>query len=178
MHETAGLTKQQIGEIVAKTNHYVKLAAAVYAVKLDLPDIRFDIKGAVWGYYVRHGQQRWIRYNPSLFCKYYASGLNETVPHEVAHYAVDSLFPKRRCKPHGVEWKAVMHEFGIASPRATASYDTSGLDVRRQHRYDYSCGCRQHQLTSTRHNRILRGQHYLCRGCGEVLNAVSKGILK
>lgn len=174
MDEKACLTHQQAQGIIEKTQHYVSLAANIYEVKLEAPEIRFDIKGAAWGCFVRHGKRRWIRYNPSLFCRYYTEGLNETVPHEVAHYAVDVLFPKNRCKPHGAEWKAVMRRFGIENPRATGDYDISGLDVRRQHRYDYSCRCRQHQLTSTRHYRILRGKQYLCRGCGEVLKELTK----
>ncbi len=169
MDETADLSKQQTREIIEKTKHYVSLVADLYAVKLETPEIKFDIRGIAWGYFVRHGKRRWIRYNPGLFCRHYTEGLNETVPHEVAHYAVDVLFDGRRYKPHGSEWKAVMHGFGIDNPKATGNYDISGLAVRRQHRYAYRCGCRQHQLTSTRHYRILRGQRYFCRGCGEVL---------
>ena len=140
--------------------------------ELIVPEVRFDIDGAAWGYYMRRGKKRWIRYNPLLFSRYYEEGLNETVPHEVAHYVVDCIDDSvagKRSMPHGAEWKSVMKFLGVSNPRATATYDTSGLNIRRQNRYVYRCGCRNHELTTTRHKRVLRGQHYLCRVCGDEL---------
>ena len=36
----------------------------------------------------------------------------------------------RRVKPHGVEWKSVMVDLG-AEPKATGSYDLTGIPVRQ-----------------------------------------------
>ncbi len=59
-----------------------------------------------------------------------------------------------------------MQVFGVAANR-TANYDLSGLPVRHYQKFVYHCGCQNYELTSRRHNKILRGSgHYLCRNCG------------
>ena len=167
---TDPLTKAQRAAIVAATNQHIDHARQRY--RLDLPelDIRFDVFGASWGYYVRKGHQRWLRFNPLLFALHFDEGLRDTVPHEVAHYVVDCRFPRRRCKPHGAEWREVMAAFGIDNPRATHNTSLDGLRVRRQRRHIYHCGCGEVALSTTRHNRIQRdGTRYFCRRCHQPL---------
>ena len=131
--------------------------------------VTFDLTGRAAGMYrVRRGE-RVIRYNPYVFAKYFDSNLAVTVPHEVAHYMTDCLYGLGNIRPHGEEWKAVMLSLG-ADPRVTACYDLSGVPVRRQRRFSYRCGCRTHQLSACRHNKIQRGQSsYLCRRCGSAI---------
>jgi SprT protein len=90
----------------------------------------------------------------------------ETVPHEVAHVVTHVCHG--RVAPHGSEWQGVMRWFGFSSPRRCHSFhsDTAG---RTQRRWTYRCDCRQHQLSTTRHNRAQRGIDYLCRVCGSTL---------
>jgi len=71
-----------------------------------------------------------------------------------------------------MEWRRVMKAFGV-SPRATGRYELSGVPVRRQQRHSYRCDCRQHELTSTRHNRHQQGRKYICRSCGAPLILVA-----
>ena len=61
-----------------------------------------------------------------------------------------------------------MQLFGADSSRCH-DYDTSHAGTRHLTRYAYRCGCREHALTSIRHNRILAGQVYYCRACGKAL---------
>ncbi len=142
-------------------------------LKTDLPYIKvtFDVSGHTWGYYSRRGTEKRIRYNPAMFAKHMDEGLNDTVPHEVAHYIVDMIWDgKGRPKPHGGLWHDIMGLFGIEEPQITHNTDVSGIPARRQRTHRYLCSCREHQLSTTRHNRVQRNKmNYRCRDCGEVL---------
>ena len=108
---------------------------------------------------------RVIRYNPWVFARDLDHHLGVTVPHEAAHYIVDLLHGLRRTRPHGREWKAIMHLLG-APARARGDYDLQGVPLRRQRRYEYRCGCRRHQLSGMRHRRAqARERRYLCLHC-------------
>lgn len=116
-------------------------------------------------YRVRNGE-RVIRYNPFIFAKYFNDNLAQTVPHEVAHYIADMVYGFRNIRPHGQEWKEIMRFFG-ADTRATSQYDLDGVPMRKFRQFHYQCRCRQHTLTSRRHNRIERNQAlYFCNRCG------------
>jgi len=165
------LSTQQQNQVIVKTDACIVQAAEYYGLRLKPIHVLFDISGSAWGYYVRNNKQQFIRYNPWLFAQYFTEGLNDTVPHEVAHYIVDVRY-RRRCKPHGPEWREVMQFFGIDKPRATARYSLDGIPVRRQRRHIYHCGCQTHEISSTRHYRIQRGIKYACRLCGGYLGPV------
>jgi SprT protein len=134
--------------------------------------VLFDLKGSSAGMFKVHGRRRWIRYNPWIFAKHFEENLADTVPHEVAHYVVHEVFGGRRVKPHGREWRLLMKAFG-ANPRATFDLDLEGVPQRRQRTHPYRCECRGHQVSTTRHNRVMRGTgRYLCRHCdGELVYA-------
>ena len=151
------------------TQDCVTRACALFGREFVTPPVLFDLSGRAAGQYrVRRGEAA-IRYNPWIFARYYDDNLASTVPHEVAHFVVDQVWGLRRVRAHGPEWRSVMQALG-AEPRATARYDLSGLPVRRQRRFAYRCACRNHELTSCRHNRILRGEaRYHCRRCGQSL---------
>jgi len=71
-------------------------------------------------------------------------------------------------RPHGHEWQPIMRQRG-AEPTRCHDYDVSGLDARRLKYFDYHCSCMRHQLSSIRHNKVAKGQRYLCKRCGEPL---------
>ena len=128
-------------------------------------EIRFDLRGRSSGMYVVKHRQRYLRFNLFIFSKYFEDSLDNTVPHEVAHYISDVLFGIKNIRPHGKEWKAIMQQLGV-EPRVTGNYDLAGIPVKRQRRFDYACDCATHQLTTVRHNKILRGKtQYFCRKC-------------
>ncbi|MGV6859048.1 MAG: SprT family zinc-dependent metalloprotease [bacterium] len=165
------LTPEQTSQIVRATRERIDQANA--ALRLDLPylEISFDVTGHTWGYYVRRHQHRKIRFNPTMFSQHMDEGLSDTVPHEVAHYVVDTISQGfKRPKPHGSEWRSVMRLFGITNPRATHKTDVTGIPSRRQRTHRYSCGCQEHSLSTTRHNRVQQKKMlYSCRRCGEPL---------
>jgi SprT protein len=156
------------------THEYIARAGRIYEREIPPITVTFDLKGRAAGMYRVHNQSRLIRYNPYIFAKYFDDNLATTVPHEVAHYVVDVIYRAGRVRPHGVEWQRVMQSLG-AEPRVTGDYDLSGVPVRRQKRYSYRCGCMTHQISSARHNRMLRNKaRYYCRRCRSALAPVQE----
>jgi len=153
-------------QVIKETNHFIKSAEDYFSRSFPIIPVLFDLSGKSAGMYRVKAGQRVIRYNPYVFSKYFDDNFSETIPHEVAHYITDVLFGLKRIRPHGNEWKSVMQVFGVAANR-TANYDLSGLPVRNYKKFIYHCGCQNYELTSRRHNKILRGSgQYLCRDCG------------
>ena len=155
--------------VVAATDDYIRRAAELFGQDFAAIPVHFDLKGRSAGMFkVSHGNCQ-IRYNPWIFDRYYEENLASTVPHEVAHYIVHELYGFRAVRPHGREWKALMHQFG-ADASVTCDFDLTGVPQRRERRYSYRCDCRTHQLSARRHNAIQRGQSdYQCRYCFAVL---------
>jgi SprT protein len=166
-------------QVIEKTLFYIKYATDRLGLKNREVEINFTLKGRTAGMYrvkqisgshffVRQ-YKREIRYNPFIFSRYFADNFSNTIPHEVAHYVCDMIYGLKSIKPHGQEWKDIMRFFG-ADPTVTANYELSGIPVKRQRRHTYQCACREHQLSSTRHNRIRKKQQqYLCNYCKQVI---------
>ena len=139
-------------------------------VRLPDPDIRFDLRGQA------AGQVRWqprgrceIRYNLDIARRHRDDFLARTVPHEVAHLLTVSCHG--RTSPHGPEWRAMMQHLGISNPTRCHEYSIDEDTVRRQRRWRYQCGCREHQLSTTRHKRMQSGSAvYRCSVCGNDLS--------
>ena len=153
------------------TNKLLDLASRHFAVELTTPRIRFDLHGKSAGQvrFARVGGCS-VRYNAQLLLRHPGEFLAQTVPHETAHIVAFSLFGPR-ISPHGREWRAIMTFFG-ALPERCHSFSVEGMQTRRLRRYDYRCACRNHQLTSIRHNRVRSGQVYLCTKCGQPLESL------
>ncbi|MDH5379164.1 MAG: SprT-like domain-containing protein, partial [Gammaproteobacteria bacterium] len=154
-------------------NRYIEIASQAFDRPFPELEVKFDVKGGIAGMYCRRGEQSWLRFNPFIFSKYFEENLNETVPHEVAHYIVDLVYGRaakgRRLKPHGKEWQLVMQSFGVV-PKITHDHDMDGIPVRRQSQFDYFCACRKHLVSATKHNRIQKKRwRYACVKCGETI---------
>lgn len=165
--ESINLSQQ--ARVRRATRDCVVQAAGLFERMFVAPPVQFDLSGRAAGQYRVLRGEATIRYNPWIFSRYFDDNLNETVPHEVAHFVVDQLWGLRRVRAHGAEWQSVMRTLG-AEPRATARYDLTGLPMRTQRRYTYHCACRSHELSACRHNRVQRGKaRYHCRQCGQSL---------
>ncbi len=166
------INADQQQQVVTETAHYIARAEAIFQRKFKVIPVLFDLRGKAAGMYVvskRLGRvSRKIRYNPWLFSKYFTENLQDTVPHEVAHYIVDQLYGygrRQKIRPHGVEWREVMAAFD-ADASVTSSFDLSGIPCREHQTFGYRCDCRDHQLTSRRHNKVLKNTAtYQCRHC-------------
>lgn len=165
MNNIAPIDSRQQQQVVERTHHYIKRAGEIFGRRFDAIPVLFNLRGRSAGMYRVRNRQRQIRYNPHLFAKYFEDNLAVTVPHEVAHYVIDCVYGMRRVRPHGAEWKNLMREFGADDSR-TCRYDLSGIPVKSEKRYDYHCGCKTHQLTARRHNKVLKKRiYYVCKSC-------------
>lgn len=167
--EIEPINQNQQQQIVDCTLGWIDRAGQLMAKPFTPVTVAFDLKGRSAGMYKVRNGSRVIRYNPYLFAKYYQDNLSNTVPHEVAHYVTDCLYGIRNIQPHGAEWVGVMNAFGVEA-NVTGIYDLDGVPVRRFKQFEYHCGCKIHQLTSRRHNKLIRGAvRYFCRECGNEL---------
>lgn len=163
------ISQAQQQQVVAATADCIQRAAELLGREFSIIPVYFNLRGRAAGMYRVKQAQREIRYNPYLFAKYFADNLMNTVPHEVAHYAIDCCYGLRKVRPHGKEWQQLMVALGV-EPSVTCRYDLSGVPQRRQQRFDYRCDCRTHQLTTIRHNKVQRGVgSYLCKACRQPL---------
>lgn len=177
MHSRSSLSPSQQQQVIDKTTFYIDQANQLLDLKLAEIPVRFDLRGKSSGMFVyrRSGRnsEYWIRYNPIIFAHYFDHALQHTVGHEVAHYVAYVLSRGRKIRPHGKEWAEVMALFQLPA-EVTSRYDISELPLRQQRRHRYACGCREHQLTTTRHNKILRGAAiYSCQLCHQPLRQLA-----
>lgn len=142
---------------------------AAHGVALPDPLIRLDLRGEA------AGQARWeangrplLRYNLDIARRHEDDFLARTVPHEVAHLVTVACHGRTR--PHGPEWRRVMAFLGVANPSRCHDYQLDESLVKRQRRWTYRCDCTNHQLSTTRHKRMLAGSaRYHCRKCHAAL---------
>ncbi len=132
--------------------------------------LRFDLTGRSAGQVIwRTGSSPCIRYNLALAEVQPESFLHETVAHEVAH--VVAYWCHGQVPPHGREWQVVMRHFGFARPQRCHNFALGDTPVRQQRRWRYVCACRDHDLSTTRHNRVQTARlYYVCRYCGTTLH--------
>ena len=170
----APISDEQRSEVRNLALNYIALAGQIYNKSFSAIPIMFDLRGKCAGIYQRKGRERRIRFNPWLFAKYYKHSVEQTIPHEVAHYITDCLWSIRKVKPHGQEWQSVMQAFGVES-KVTGSFDLTGIPIKQYQRFSYSCGCKIHQLSLIRHRRVQSGQaEYRCKDCRQLLKAASE----
>ena len=159
------ITHIQQQAVLNEAVRYIKLAERQLQQAFPVIPVYFDLKGRAAGMYKVQGGNRLLRFNPYLFSRYFEENFSNTIPHEVAHYLVDMLHGIKNVRPHGQEWKTMMHLLG-AQPRTTHQFDLRGIPQRRYRLFRYRCHCTSFQLTSRRHNMIVRGKRrYFCPNC-------------
>ena len=129
--------------------------------------IKFDIKGN------RAGTQRGheLRFNMDIARTNYASFMQRTPTHEVAHILTGMKYPYGSA--HGREWQYVMSSVFGLEPSRCHNYDMSNVPVRTQNKHAYKCSCNTYYLTTARHNKIQKGyQRCSCRVCKQTLTHV------
>ena len=142
---------------------------ASHRVPTPDPEIRFDLRGQA------AGQMQWcsgsrpqLRFNLDLAKLHERDFLENTVTHEVAHLITTACHGRTR--PHGAEWSTIMNFLGVSDPKRCHEYPLDETKVRRQRRWTYHCDCATHEISTTRHKRLLSGETlYHCRRCGTPL---------
>ena len=167
--ETVLIDTDQKQAVVNRTAECIQLLSDHFDRAFVPIPVLFDLRGKAAGMYRVRKNERCIRYNPHIFARFFDDNLEQTVPHEVAHYIADAVYGFGNIRPHGPEWKAMMKLFG-ANTRATCDYDLRGLPLRKQQFFGYRCQCMAHQLGIRRHNKVMRNQmRYFCKYCGSIL---------
>lgn len=168
MLAVAPIQTEQQEQVIKATEACISLISQKLEYAFASIPVLFDLKGKAAGMYRVKKTERVIRYNPYIFARYFNENLTTTVPHEVAHYVVDILYGMRHTSPHGKEWRGIMAMLD-ADASVTCEFDLTGLPGKQYKRFTYACPCRQHEFTSIRHNRVLKGMRYSCRRCKQTL---------
>ena len=104
--------------------------------------------------------------------------LKHIIIHEIAHHVMPIIFPNHK-QDHGPEFKRVDRALGGLGQTRIDIKDAShaflaASSVRKTKKFTYSCICTpNHQLTTVRHNKIVRGlATYSCAKCNTRLKQV------
>jgi len=166
--------------VIEKINNLVEGAKKDYPQLYDIviPEIKFTKRGKVSGCVeYEYESVKAFNFNMVLLRENTESFLETTVPHEIAHFLVHFLhgFSYTRSGRriiHGKNWKNMMRYLGV-DPNRCHSYNTDNCTTRRLKKFTYKCGCRSYELTSIRHNRVMKGTaNYRCKHCGQSLEYV------
>ncbi len=174
---SSSLTSAQKCLVIERTGAEITKVGLAYKKKFPKYKIRFDLSGLAAGQFSMRNGSYLLRYNEAIFARFFQANLKTTVAHEVAHFIVQVLYPKRRFArrrvlPHGTEWREVMALLE-ADASVCHKFDLNGLPQRRERRFAYVCDCQQHQLSCRKHNKIqLAKMRYICRRCDSALREV------
>ena len=146
---------------------------------IDIPKIKYTLNNRTSGCVSYIGDSAHLNFNMTFLRENKEQFLNQTVPHEVAHYClwfVNGLqySPSGRRIIHGRDWKRTMRFFGV-DPNRCHSYNVTNTKRKTIKRVDYKCNCMHHSLTIIRHNKIVKGKSsYSCNKCHSKLVQVVK----
>lgn len=140
------------------------LAECFFNRPFQRPTYLFNQRGKSAG--TAHLQRNIIKFNPVLFIQNRKEFIEQVVAHEVAHLIVYQLYGKSR--PHGREWQHVMQNVFNCPALTTHSLDITDVAGKL---FSYQCLCTTHQLSIRRHNKVLKGGKYQCKGCKGILSA-------
>jgi SprT protein len=156
-------------QIVIKVLQCFKQAEDFYGRKFSRPNnIIFKRKGT-WGGYCNFTKKE-LMFQLDFAEHHKEDFLNRTVPHEVAHWIDKEVngyqYKGGRRDIHGKSWQDIMIKVYGLEPSRCHNYDISVTKVKGGRNYVYECKCKEHHLSSIRHNRIRRGTIYSCNLCG------------
>jgi len=163
-------------EIIETADTYLDLAKEKFTNNIKLQNTKikygFSLKGKVAG--VAYTRRPEVRYNLVIASKSENKNqfLNQTVPHEVAHVVVSTVFPF--AKAHGNEWKNVMKNVFGCEPARCHNMKTES--ARKTRKFSYACKCGiPHIVGVVRHNRQRAGtSNYICSKCHSNLTFIKE----
>lgn len=141
-------TTENKQRITDKVKWCVQKISDHYGVHMSMPTIRYDLRG-------RTGGQAWytqnvVKFNNGLVNDNIERYISNTVPHEVAHLAVELIYPeahrrgyRQKRQPHGPRWKEIMGVLGASAERC---HDMDVSKVARK-RTKYTWKCKTHGTT-------------------------------
>lgn len=164
--------------IKERVTECVHLASAHFGETFPEIPVKFDLTGAVGGYFCYHQCRstgkvtQYFRFNRVLVRENLSEYLDQICPHEVAHYIAGCKWGQG-IRPHGVEWKSVMVDVFNLAPDRCHTMDTTSVEKVP---FVYRCECKEHRISMRKHNKILRGGKYRCNTCRKHIAYVREEI--
>lgn len=160
-------------DIISKYKECIDKGFAFYGLRIsesqknESRGVIFDLTGKVAGQYdfnnKEYGVLHAFRVNLKMAELNLKDYLEETIPHEVAHYLHQLLNPTSR-DWHGWEWQDIMYRVFNLTPHRCHNYSIPGYHV-------YQCACgKKLEVSPTIHNKILKGQNRYTKCCDHLLN--------
>lgn len=174
MITTTTVSEEIKARINAKLTECIGKAKARYGRDFPMPKIVYRQLGT------RAGTANWKTQVIELNSDFLRNGhledmINNTVPHELAHLVCYTIHNptvrmawsgRRVVKPHGNEWRAIMKLIFGCDPDRTHDYSLEGVKLKGGKRHEYTCKCgKTFQISTTIHNKILRGSNRHCVKC-------------
>lgn len=154
------LTQKIIEE---KALEYLLIAEEKFHRTFKFPEIRIDLRGRAAG---KVNSDFLIRLNSEAVEKYPERIINDTLPHEIAHYIANKVFSVRG---HGLSWRSVCKVLGMKNVSRTHDMNLSSVGDS----FVYECSCRELNFSKRRHNNVVkRGMNYKCNFCGTLFQRV------
>ncbi len=169
------ISKDQKEQVVDRVGFFCVCAEQLYGGEFTPDAVLFDIRrnsmrSGQYCYTVhRNGcMSHVLRFNQAFLARYWDDMMENTVPHEVAHFVAkvrEGREPDFIEDGHGPNWEGIMKDFWVR-PLIHHRYS-----IEHTRPYVYRCSCREVPLTSIRHNRSQRkgGAYYRCKRCGNSL---------
>lgn len=152
------LTEQDKQALELQGEHFFIEAECFFDRAFKRPEYLFNQRGRAAG--TAHLQRNLIKINPILFIKNREAFFEQVIPHEVAHLIAFQHYG--RVRPHGKQWQYIMTQAFKRPALTTHQLDTSEVAGKQ---FNYRCLCTSHQLSIRRHNKVLKGNRYLCKNC-------------
>jgi len=163
-------------QVSHRMSFYLLKAAQYYCQEFTAPNLDWSLKGQCAGQMICRSKKMWdkkytLRLNKSLAMANQQFFLNQIMPHEIAHLVVMARYGlSQKIKPHGPQWRSVMQDCFQKVPDVCHKLTPNGQTAQRKYKYfSYSCSCQTHKLSIIRHNRVLKGQKYMCLLCKQAL---------
>ncbi len=140
---------ERIQEVCAKAETY-------YGIKINLPTITFKLKGKRGGYAMAF--KNLIAINNEMLHRNGDAFIKDVPGHEAAHIITRKIY-SFAVDAHGREWASVMRNICHQEPKRCHNF----VVVTKN---EYFCKCTDTiYISTTIHNRILKGKSYLCKKC-------------
>jgi SprT protein len=112
------MSKENELKIIEKCKDYIDLISGLYKIKLEYPEIFFNIKGRAAG---KAYLEKWIiKFNNNYIDNNLDNFLNDTVPHEIAHLIAWKLYKNTG---HKTTWKKIMKDLNCKNINRCHNYN-------------------------------------------------------
>lgn len=170
-----------VNEINKKQIELIKLVESHYGTKTaPRTYISYELKSAnILGSHqikILDGETvHYIKLNPYLLNELKQQYISEVFVHEYAHACVHKYCrgSGKKIMPHGKEFKKFCSLFGISDSATSkvANNLTQFSENSTKPMFAYSCDCKTHYLSKTRHNKSQKnGILYRCKNCSAILS--------